>query len=1064
MEKYPGSVGSGRLRCVSALARAILALAAFLPAVGLLALLLGSAVAPAQTQRPSGSQTFNYDDGRIVPFVVPDDVLYIHVDARGGHGGSVGNQGKGGRPGEVTAVLPVSPGDVLGVQVGRWGGAVGGPGCGNGGDHGATWGPSSGHSGAGGGGGTCVLAQAEVPGGWAPLVIAGGGGGGGGDDSDGALGGAGGDGGLHSMGGGTGLDETHKPNDEGRVGGCGGCRNSPNGASGEGTDFGEAVGAGGGGGGGGWRGGEGGDNGVYMIDQTEPIGGGGGGGGASWTAPTVLAVQHSVSSAPCEHHDPPEPTCDGSVTLSWGLPPATAVASAGNHSHAGIGQDFPTLAVTVSDADGIPLNDVSVEFEAPGSGPSGSFPSGVTSVTVQTDQQGVATAPRLVANETAGQWTLEAAVEGLSAPVRFDLTNDPAATTTTVTSTVNPSVVGEEVGFTATVSAGPAFHSLLPTGQVVVTIDGAPVGAPIPLDPATGKAVVPASRVPPLSPGAHEVSAAYLGDGGHLPSLGTLSQGVDKAATTVELISGPNPAPEGLAVAFQATVRPQAQSEDGPTPTGSITFEEADGTELATQPLGPEGFALWETEDLPVGVTKVIARYAGDANYEPGTGSVYQSVGPAATATQVSASKNPAAFGEELRWTATVRRQVAGAPLGGEIHFELDGTEVCEPQAVDEGGSVTCEPGAALAVGEHSVEAFYEPELGSGVEASQGSLEQRVVPARTSLDLAVEPEPSRLGVPVTLQGTVTALAPSTATPAGQVQFAVDGEAAGSPVELTEGEALLPASCELPPIACNLAVGAHPVEAEFSPGGSEVSGARAAAVHWVAPAPTTTSVESSANPQRAGEPVRFTARVEAASGAPWPFGTVQFFADGAPISGPIGLVNGRVVSPELGSLAPGPHEITARFLGSPGYSESEGSLSQRITRVTPPQLRIVSRRARVRPNGSFRLRVRCGGTEGQRCFAATRLKSARRVRLAARRRAPRGTRIAFRAVSLPTGAKRRVRFDLTRLGIEILAHRRSLPVRARLRAQMGTLAPRAQRLRLVAPKRGVRAAARLGGGR
>src|SRR5690606_12097747 len=152
---------------------------------------------------------------------------------------------------------------------------------------------------------------------------------------------------------------------------------------------------------------------------------------------------------------------------------------------------------------------------------------------------------------------------------------------------------------------------------------------------------------------------------------------------------------------------------------------------------------------------------------------------------------------------------------------------------------------------------------------------------------------------------VAASQPSTTSPAGEVQFALDGEPAGSPVELIGGAATLGTSCELPPVACNLAVGAHPVEAEFRPSGPDVTGARATAVHWVSPAPTTTAIESSANPQHLSEPVRFTATVSADSGSQRPFGTVQFFADGAPVSGPIGLVNGRAVSPRLETLTRGP---------------------------------------------------------------------------------------------------------------------------------------------------------------
>src|SRR5690606_22246259 len=132
---------------------------------------------------------------------------------------------------------------------------------------------------------------------------------------------------------------------------------------------------------------------------------------------------------------------------------------------------------------------------------------------------------------------------------------------------------------------------------------------------------------------------------------------------------------------------------------------------------------------------------------------------------------------------------------------------------------------------------------------------------------------------------------------------------GSPVGLADGKAALSSSCEPEPIACNPVVGAHLVEAEFVPAGSGLSGARASAVHWVSPAPTSTVVESSANPQHQGEPIHFTATVSADNVPRRPFGAVQFFADGAPISGPVGLVNGSATSPRIENLTLGPHEIT-----------------------------------------------------------------------------------------------------------------------------------------------------------
>ena len=1027
------------------------ALVAVLFLAVLIAAVLGSSTRSAHGQQASGSQTFGYSGGGIVQFTVPDGVFYVTAVSRGGRGGGgTSDQGAGGRPGIAEATIPVSPGDVLGVQVGRYGGSKGGDGCGNGGDHGATWGPSSGHSGDGGGGGTCVSTPFYVGNqivGWTPRVWAGGGGGGGGNDSDGALGGAGGDGGVHPEQGSPGLDETHKPNDEGRVGGCGGCEDSPNGHGGEGSDFGEAVGGGGGGGGGGYKGGGGGNNGVYRFEQVERIGGSGGGGGLSYIHPNTLDPQHSVSSLACASTQD-DPRCNGSVTLSWGAPPATAVASAGNHSHATITQDFPTLAVTVRDADGIPVDGIQVEWVLPASGPSGSFPGGEGSAITPTNSQGVATAPRLQANEIAGRWALEAGVEDIATPVRFNLTNDAAATTTAVTSTADPSHYGEDVGFTATVHSAPAFDSAPPTGLVEFSIDGVPIPTPVSVDPSTGQALLPASAVPLLDVGDHDVEAAYLGDAGHSPSTGALTQTVAKAPTAVALVSSPNPSDFGEEVIFEATVTSREAVAE--VPTGSVDFEDEGGTVLATAPLDAQGRADWETTSLPLGTTKVVATYGGDAGFEAGTGSVVQAVGPAATATLVASSANPAAHGEPLTWTATVRRLDQGAAVDGTVAFELDGAEVCPPAELDASGSVTCQPPQPLPSGEHSVIAAYEPGAGSGDEPSFGTLEQSVIPARSLTEVAVVPEPSVLGEAISLRATISAAAGEPDL-AGAVQFALDGEPAGAPVDVDDGEAELASSCALPLIACNLAVGAHLVEAEYVPASPDVGASRAVATHRVDQAPTVTSIESSADPVREGEPVRFTARVAAAAGLPKPFGPVQFLADGVPFSGSVGLAGGTATSPSLETLTPGSHEIVARFLGSGAYAPSEVEMTQEVERVVPPRLQAGSRRARVRPSGTFRLKVRCVGTSRQRCSAGLLVKTARRVR-GAGRALRRGAKLAFREVSLPTRTVRKLPVDIDKRAARGLRSRRALRVTVRFVPHAGTMRSQPRKLRLLAPKR------------
>ncbi|HSE26109.1 MAG TPA: FG-GAP-like repeat-containing protein, partial [Pyrinomonadaceae bacterium] len=94
-----------------------------------------------------------------------------------------------------------------------------------------------------------------------------------------------------------------------------------------------------------------------------------------------------------------------------------------------------------------------------------------------------------------------------------------AATTTAVTSSVNPSALAESVTFTATVS--PAPNTTTPTGTIQFKDGGGNLGSPVPLN-GSGVATLTTSA---LRAGMHAITAEYSGDTNFLGSTGTLSGG-----------------------------------------------------------------------------------------------------------------------------------------------------------------------------------------------------------------------------------------------------------------------------------------------------------------------------------------------------------------------------------------------------------------------------------------------------------------------------------------------------------------------------------------------------------
>ncbi len=264
-----------------------------------------------------GTCAFGYT-GAPVAWTVPAGVTAIAVVADGAQGGD-GSNGTGGLGGQATTDVPVTPGEVLQLDVGGAGSATAADGAGG-------WnGGAAGGKLSGGGGGasdiragactaalTCDIGKA--------VLIAGGGGGGGftytaSDDSLGAGGSGGGTTGGDSpasanAAGGYGGSQT-----AGGAGGSGlGCPNGGDGTLGQGGTGGSAAGCdgGGGGGGGGYYGGGGG-----AADQVNAFSGGGGSGFGPANGVTFATGVQSG---------------DGAISITWpvttGAPAITSANSA----------------------------------------------------------------------------------------------------------------------------------------------------------------------------------------------------------------------------------------------------------------------------------------------------------------------------------------------------------------------------------------------------------------------------------------------------------------------------------------------------------------------------------------------------------------------------------------------------------------------------------------------------------------------------------------------------------------------------------------------------------------
>jgi hypothetical protein len=231
-------------------------------------------------------------------------------------------------------------------------------------------------------------------------------------------------------------------------------------------------------------------------------------------------------------------------------------------------------------------------------------------------------------------------------------------TTTTVGSSLSPSLVGQSVTFTATVSS---TYGSIPDGDKVTFKDGATVLATVILSGGTASYTTSS-----LAAGTHNIIASYLGDPSFQPSAGAFKQIVHKNPSSAAVVSSLNPSTYGQAVTFTATI-----SGSAGTATGAVTFKNGPAV-LATVSLSG-GTASITTSTLSAGIHSITVVYSGDSTYLGSTSpAVSQKVNRASTGTSISSSQNPSASGQPVTFTATVISAASG--VSGTVTFKSGAT------------------------------------------------------------------------------------------------------------------------------------------------------------------------------------------------------------------------------------------------------------------------------------------------------------------------------------------------------------------------------------------------------
>ncbi len=174
--------------------------------------------------------------------------------------------------------------------------------------------------------------------------------------------------------------------------------------------------------------------------------------------------------------------------------------SGGSAQTAKVGEGFANaLQAEVVDTGGCPVSGVDVEFVAPTSGPSATFPGAATNATVETSSAGVASAPTLTANQVSGSYTVIAEVANTGIEADFNLTNTTAGAASGVKATLGQRPVGQGGGPVRPAPERPGRRRLRrprrrmrrsttpsspPAGPAPASLVGAPAPPPRPASPA----------------------------------------------------------------------------------------------------------------------------------------------------------------------------------------------------------------------------------------------------------------------------------------------------------------------------------------------------------------------------------------------------------------------------------------------------------------------------------------------------------------------------------------------------------------------------------------------------
>ncbi|HST38769.1 MAG TPA: Ig-like domain-containing protein [Conexibacter sp.] len=259
----------------------------------------------------------------------------------------------------------------------------------------------------------------------------------------------------------------------------------------------------------------------------------------------------------------------------------------------------------------------------------------------------------------------------------------PAATSTLVTSSVNPSVSGEPFLLTATIGRADDAGAA-PVGTVTFSAGGRTLCAPAPVreddDPNDGDGIGTCLVAGGLAAQPNLVTVTFSDPdpaGGYDPSQGSLTQQIVAARTTTTLTATPSTGVFGSDVLVRARVAPVAPGAG--IVNGTVQFLVDDlAVGLPVEIVRGVATSV-PIAGLTVGAHRIEAAYEDDSDpaaMRSSNGSLTFTVERAPTTLAISSDAQPAPAAFPVVLTATAQAGGDAGPVSGNVQFLVDGAAV----------------------------------------------------------------------------------------------------------------------------------------------------------------------------------------------------------------------------------------------------------------------------------------------------------------------------------------------------------------------------------------------------